>query len=191
MITSASLYVAYGAVSAAVIAGFFSLVNLISTKENKVSEFRQAWIDGIRDDISVLTSAMFELVEIQKKKEHLEPKEYLEATSKPFKDARERTTSIQLRLNPKHVKDKPESEEAIFWNSVQETRKKLKEGDYSNILDNCDRIRSTAAPLLKKEWEKVKLGEAGYRVVRTAALITILIGVAFIGLGGWNIMHLA
>lgn len=39
--------ISIGAVGAAIIAGFFSIVSLIIGKEQKTSEFRQAWIDAL------------------------------------------------------------------------------------------------------------------------------------------------
>jgi hypothetical protein len=46
--------VAIGAVFAAVVAGVVSLLGLIISKEQKTSEFRQAWIDTLRAEISAL-----------------------------------------------------------------------------------------------------------------------------------------
>ena len=43
--------VAVGAVVAALIAGTVSLLGLIISKEQKTSEFRQAWIDALRNDL--------------------------------------------------------------------------------------------------------------------------------------------
>ena len=40
--------ISVGAVGAAIIAGLVSLFGLIIGKEQKVSEFRQAWIDDLR-----------------------------------------------------------------------------------------------------------------------------------------------
>jgi len=43
---------AIGAVVAALIAGIVSLLGLIISKEQKTSEFRQAWIDALRCDLT-------------------------------------------------------------------------------------------------------------------------------------------
>jgi hypothetical protein len=45
---------AVGAVIAAIIAGSIALLGLIISKEQKVSEFRQQWIDALRQDIAPL-----------------------------------------------------------------------------------------------------------------------------------------
>ena len=46
--------VAIGAIAAALIAGLISLLGLIISKEQKTSEFRQAWIDGLRSELSLV-----------------------------------------------------------------------------------------------------------------------------------------
>lgn len=47
--------VAIGAIGAALIAATVSLLGLIISKEQKTSEFRQAWIDALRSDLGSLT----------------------------------------------------------------------------------------------------------------------------------------
>ncbi|WP_044175801.1 hypothetical protein, partial [Photobacterium damselae] len=47
-----------GALFTAMIAGFFAFINLISSKEQKVSEFRQDWINQLRDAISEYISSL-------------------------------------------------------------------------------------------------------------------------------------
>ena len=46
-----TVFIAFGVVSAAIIAGVFSYINLVSVKESKVSEFRQNWIKRKRGRI--------------------------------------------------------------------------------------------------------------------------------------------
>ena len=48
--------IAVGAIGAALIAGVVSLLGLVISKEQKVSEFRQAWIDALRSDVASLIS---------------------------------------------------------------------------------------------------------------------------------------
>jgi hypothetical protein len=176
----ATIYVALGAVLAALIAGFFSFLNLVSSKENKVSEFRLNWIDGIRTDIAEFTSGIHELVRVKGVEKDLSPLEWLNAATEPYKKAREAITKIQLRLNPQHVKDDPHGLDAKLMEAVVAARKSFNEGDTGKTAELIDAVRAAAAPLLKKEWERVKRGEPTYRRVRTIAWVSILIGVVFI-----------
>src|SRR5579862_1385600 len=43
-----------GTIIAAVIAALISLLGLIISKENKVSEFRQTWIDSLREEVAAV-----------------------------------------------------------------------------------------------------------------------------------------
>jgi hypothetical protein len=47
-----SAYPAIGVVMAAIIAGGISFLVTVLSKDHKTSEFRQAWIDALRDDLS-------------------------------------------------------------------------------------------------------------------------------------------
>lgn len=57
----AQAFIAAGAVLAAVIAGAFSSLSLVMSKEQKVSEFRQDWINSLREDICKFVSAIVHL----------------------------------------------------------------------------------------------------------------------------------
>jgi len=46
------LYMAIGPIIAAIIGAVVALVSLIISKESKLSEFRQAWIDSLRQEIA-------------------------------------------------------------------------------------------------------------------------------------------
>jgi len=46
--------VAVGAIGTSIIAAMVSLVGLTVSKEQKVSELRQPWIDALRDDLAGL-----------------------------------------------------------------------------------------------------------------------------------------
>jgi hypothetical protein len=53
---SVALIAAASAFVVAWVAGAFSLLGLLISKEQKVSEFRQAWIDALRADIAALVA---------------------------------------------------------------------------------------------------------------------------------------
>ncbi|MCR8914232.1 hypothetical protein FDP08_12855 [Marinobacter panjinensis] len=182
--------IAYGAISAAVIAGFFSFLNLISSKENAVSDSRQKWINEFRAEISRLTAAIHELVRIEEHSKTLSEKEYIEVARETYKDARESLTNIQLRLNPEHVERRPQSMEAKLWNAISKSRTDFANGDLSATVVDCDKIREEAAPLLKKEWERVKRGELTFRVVKVTALVLLIVGIAFVVLGADQLIQI-
>lgn len=48
------IFIALGAVLAAFLTGTVSFISLINSKEQKTSEFRQSWVDNLRNDIADL-----------------------------------------------------------------------------------------------------------------------------------------
>ncbi|NTZ93953.1 hypothetical protein FCH79_01255 [Pseudomonas koreensis] len=183
-----TIFVALGVITAALLAGFFSFLNLVSAKENKVSEFRLAWVDGLRDEISIHTAAVQELLRIEdnniySQNDDLTDEEFIILRREWYKDSREtyakvieNLTRIQLRLNKKHIDSEPLSHEAILMRCLVKSRMHFNSGEYDKGFDCCDEIRNAAAPLLKSTWDLVKNGEQGYQRVRTIAANTLIYG---------------
>ena len=178
----ASLYIAIGAIIAALIAGFFSFLNLVSSKENKVSEFRQAWIDGIRSEIACYAAAVIALGRFRAARDKFKEDSWYEATESAYKDAIESLTKIQLRLNPKHAQENPDSHEAKLTRAIKDARDAFNKMDFEAASNATTAIRGAAGPLLKDEWERVKNGEPGYQDTRKSALRTIKGGIIFVTL---------
>lgn len=178
-----TVFIALGVVTAALLAGFFSYMGMVSSKENKVSEFRLSWLDGLRNEIAEYTSAIQELVRIQGRfngenfhsdnERHALRIEWYKETREAFARAVENLSKIQLRLNPQHVQDKPDSPEARLLSAVKDARAASKDGDFEKALEFCNDIRVAAAPILKSTWDLVKNGEPGYRKTRKYAALTV------------------
>ncbi|MFM9487927.1 hypothetical protein [Pseudomonas monachiensis] len=182
-----TVFVAFGVITAALLTGFFSIMNMVSAKENKVSEFRLAWIDGLRNEIAEYTSAAQEIYRARNpnkfsgeefhsitEKHNLEIEFYKE-TKEAYARAVENLSKIQLRLNPEHIRENPNGAEAKLMEAVLKARR-LRNKDFKEILQCCEEIRNAAAPILKSTWDLVKRGEPWYRVIRTSSLITVLLG---------------
>lgn len=187
-----TVFVAFGVITAALLAGFFSFLNLISAKENKVSEFRLAWVDGLREEISIYTAAVQELVRVdgnglyhyEEDEEKISSselsREWFIETRDAYARVGESLSKIQLRLNPKHIKEYPDGHEAKLMSSILETRDLFNKGYYAEASLFCVDIRDAAAPLLKKTWDQVKKGELGFRIIRASALAIIFLGTIFV-----------
>ena len=170
---AAESIVAIATVIAALIAGAIAFVNLTLSKEQKTSEFRQAWIDGLREDLAVFFAgartfarATQELQAPRKDSEALAP---LAITAEKISDIRYKAAEtryrIQLRLNMTEVEHK---ELLRLMNvAVDEQNKLLSgDGDTSSTLRAIDTAAEYAPQILKLEWERVKSGEIAFRVVR-------------------------
>jgi hypothetical protein len=187
-----TIFVAFGVITAALLAGFFSYLNLVSAKENKVSEFRLAWIDGLREEIATYTAAVRELVRVdgnklyeQNDKEEktlveLKRERHLE-TRDAYGKVVESLSKIQMRLNPTHIKEFPDGAEATLMANILKTRQLFNDRRYSEAGKFSDDIRDSATPLLKATWDLVKNGEPGYQKIRKIAARTIVIGMVLVG----------
>lgn len=189
-----TVFVAFGVITAAVLTGFFSFMNMVSAKENKVSEFRLAWIDGLREEIAEYTSAAQELVRVADRfkaedfhtdqEKHNLRIEWYKETREAFSRATGNLSKIQLRLNPEHIKNYPDSPEANLMQAITTARDFSVKGDFKSVLASCKDIRIAAAPILKSTWDLVKRGEVGYRRIRKYSLMTVTLGFyAVIGFG--------
>ena len=186
----AQTLVAVATVVAALIAGLISFVNLTLTKEQKTSEFRQAWIDGLREDLSTFLSAARACARAFEAKTALG--QNYSKTQFPFSDDQvaelrhslaQSFYKIKLRLNP----DETEHIELLrlMTRALEEQNKQQVEQNPSGseVLLAIERISDYARPVLKTEWTRVKRGELPFRVVRNwIAPVIVILCVVFIGL---------
>lgn len=153
---------------AALVAGAFSFVNLTLNKEQKTSEFRQAWIDGLRGDLAIFFAgarAMARATEEQRSVANA----VLQISNEKISDIRysaaETRYRIQLRLNSS------EAEHKELLRLMQVAIAKQNEffsgtGDMASTLQAIDTAASYAPTILKAEWERVKRGELAFRLAR-------------------------
>ena len=183
-----TIFVAIGVFLAALIGGFFSYLNMITQKENKVSEFRREWIDELRNQIALYTSSIQNLSVISNHRDNYKGKR----KDDPFKDvdilemrkdAIESITKMTLMLNHKAASSDKNSHEAALLKATRKASKKLAASDYNGVLKSVTKIRKTAAPLLKANWETVKRGEKLYQIIKrlTGAAYLFVMPATFIG----------
>ena len=158
--------IAIGAIAAALIAGLVSLLGLIISKEQKTSEFRQAWIDALRTELSAVIAHTNFI--------HGANAANFGTLAELWKDVRddyiginEATARIRLRLNPKE----PAAQAVLA--RIEELEAYLAprqciHHDQINALENM--LVAEAQVLLKDEWNRVRSGEPTYKVARFAAL---------------------
>lgn len=165
--------VAIGVIFAALIAGLISLVGLIVAKEQKTSEFRQAWIDATRESISAyLTSlnSVHDALQV-KYKDHAEKVDKLG----PFyREANKSAMDLYLRLNPKesaHVELFDMMDEVWKISTKDETFKLEK------LKDLEDSIVKKSQSILKSEWRRVKRGELAFVVAKWMAFTFVSVAI--------------
>ncbi len=157
---------------AALIAAAMSFVNLTLNKEQKTSEFRQAWIDALREDLSVFFGccrAFARATEEQHKLGEDHEKSPFKIDTQKISDIRYQVAEVYsriiLRLNP----EEPDHEELLrlMKRAIDEQNKAFAEKeDSAKTMQAIQIATEYARPLIKKEWVRVKEGEFPFRIAR-------------------------
>jgi hypothetical protein len=178
-----------GAITAALIAGIVSLVNMMIAKDQKITEFRQAWINSVREQVAKMVAHATTLPFAGRLID------YADSKSKPVQSMGEDPVSEQVDRMLDLAKQKSELMDAynkvlLFLNPA-ENRKLVSQlaalasaGTIGSKTDQskinalaCDLLTETQV-MLKKEWKRVKRGEWVYRSTKytIAALVLVLLG---------------
>lgn len=167
--------IALGAVIAACIAALVSLLSLIISKEQKTSEFRQAWIDALRADISAVV-AHANAIHGAAAAQFDTPAKTWEAAREDFVGINQATANIRLRLNSK------EKESQAILKSIKNLEAHLSPGvlDFRELDTIEKQLVEDAQVLLKKEWLRVRSGEPVFQTAKWLFLLLIAASVALI-----------
>jgi hypothetical protein len=159
------------------VTGAVALLGLIITKESKVSEFRQAWIDNLRTEIAdLLASIHLSLLMLRTedgtgiKDRATLPAEAISKLAMALRDANTALFTIRLRLNP----TEPDSiallttldEMEQLSNNDDALAGALASGTSSELEA---RLITQAKRVLSAEWVRVKTGEPYFKWTRRFA----------------------
>ncbi len=147
--------ISIGAVGAAAIAGLVSLLGLVIAKEQKVSEFRQLWIDELRKcfvSYLVNINAISDVIRSQGKEAGQE-KESLLAKYMALNEA---SNGIKLRINGG---EGPAKRLLLVMREFEDLAASDKTLTPDNIQGVEEEFLVAAKELLKFEWRRVKRGE--------------------------------
>lgn len=163
-----------GAIVAALITGLVSLVGLVISKERKISELRQAWIDSLRSELASLVSyanaihgasvAFGEVGSAAKA---------WEMVRADFVGINQAAASIRLRLNPDEEQAQAVLDKIVALEKMFLPGKPI---DHLELGRVEKELVSEAQILLKHEWSRVKRGEVAYRIAITTAFLIVLGG---------------
>lgn len=143
------------------LAGLIAAMSAVIGKENKISEFRQAWIDNQREDLAAITAQALAYV---KEPDVAKQIERLAA----FDAARAR---IELRENP------TKEEWAQIRADIGTLRDRMIAVDASAIDASVPSILAAARLPLKANWTIVKKGEPWYRRFKNALVVAMIAAV--------------
>ena len=166
----------------ALLAGVISLLGLIISKENRVSEFRQEWIDALRAEIASLIGRAYDLnrARVSPSKRPGRPHE---SDRTDFLHMELALAQIDLLLNPDD-----EYAKSIFRKAkaiVDELSPGGPVGE-EQLTGLVNELRNESKRYLKKEWEVVKKGEPVFQASKYLAFI--LVSAVIIALF-WGIAH--
>ncbi len=193
-----SIYIAIGAFIAALVAGLFSYLNMIASKENKVSEFRQEWITDLREQLAQFTASTQGLALIIEAYENLggfnedhsgftnqERLSWINSINEVRAKGTTSLTKIKLMLNYKHLKENASIESDLMKEIERARDVVVSSSDGEEIIRMSDSIRIIAGPLLKMNWEIVKQGEPGYRTIKRffSWVLAILFSLPVVAIG--------
>ncbi|WP_146195128.1 hypothetical protein [Pararhodobacter marinus] len=169
--------ISIGAVGAATIAGLVSMLGLIIGKEQKVSEFRQIWIDQLRKcvvDYLVNINAVCDIIRLKDSGKSYDDS----ALIAHYKLLNEASHGITLRVNDDEVPAKAllaamKDFEALASNNKSLTPEKIKAVESLFIRDS--------KALLKFEWNRVKKGEKIFVWTKRIILLIIIVLLVLLG----------
>lgn len=178
-----TLYVSVGAITAALIAGAFSFFNLVASKENKISEFRQSWVDALRNDISVYVARMQLLYPIAQHQINVERGDY-EGQENPeaadsvkqkvfelYAEAKVAYCAIHLRINKSETDPVAKKINDDFISALEEANECYAASEYDDLGYRLEQVVKNASALLKMEWNRVRDGEPNYKSSKRAAIL--------------------
>lgn len=163
--------ISLGAVGAAIIAGLISLLSLVITKEQKVSDFRQAWIEDLRKCLVTYLVNMNSVSDILKLEKAGKISD-VNLLLNQYKLLNEASYGIKFRVNPKE-------EKSIILLKIMEEFEEIS-GDNSSLTSGKikqaeEKFSSAAKDLLKFEWTRVKKGERTYIITKRFAISMIIL----------------
>src|SRR5262249_8007399 len=171
-----------GAVIAAIVTGIFSLTTLLISKEDKVTDARQKWLDGLRDETAKFLAGidtLVRLVEVIISKKSGEKRlagltvsdlaSFREENAEQYENLNEMKNRVLLRLDPQ---DHPNLIKQINYLTI---------AFYDASCNNLEEVRARQSEVIegtqqaiKRAWEKVKQGEKTFRHVRTFLQIVVM-----------------
>ncbi|HIF9258767.1 TPA: hypothetical protein ACX6RA_001823 [Photobacterium damselae] len=183
-----------GALFTAMIAGFFAFINLISSKEQKVSEFRQDWINQLRDAISEYISSLSYLSILYKhnlEQDGSDQKskfDMVQSVEETYSKLNKSYNDILFRVNPKEKNKEHILINDEFLTALSETRDLYMKSNFLEAVKACDKLRDKTKPLLKYEWIRVKEGEPKFKFWKYFAVLILSVGFSLSVFCGYQLL---
>lgn len=167
----------FGTLFAAFMAGVFSLFTLINNKEQKVSEFRQAWIDALRSEVTGLSAALY-YISYYMSTRNAENKWAVNDLEDSHKQYVTCCAALLTRINAQDPDSELRKKNEAFLDVLNNIQNSFNAQNYSGAASLSRGLIDVARPVLKAEWERVKGGEKSYKRTKRLALLLCVFGLA-------------
>jgi hypothetical protein len=182
---------AVATVIAAFLTAVIALVNMLNSKDQKTTEFRQQWINALRGHISEFAAQARWIGGAVEQAKRFDPNCFSRDSKAydSYASSRERISvayySICLHFKPS---DKDFASLDTHMREVLTLLARPSELRFGTVSDSLGQLTDEAKRILKTEWKRVKAGELTYRITKYAAMLVILgslIGGSFLASVAW------
>ena len=165
---------------AALTAGGVAYLATVLSKEQKTSEFRQSWIDALREDISEfvgVTEIIYAMMRIQAERNGVGAAvDYALGSEKKLSELAVIYYRIRLRLNRDKHGDLLQTLKRVY-ELFSGTETVLDLPTFNSMIQTVDK---DSAAVLKREWKRVKRGEPTFLISKYLSLATLLCACALL-----------
>ena len=166
-------FVAAATVVAALITAIASLVSLVNSKEQKTTEFRQAWINSLRTEVANFQSQARYIAGAIHNAKRFDPNCFTR-DSKAYETYAENRADMSNAYYLISLHFKPDDEDfkklKILMESALDQLRKPGSLSFESINKTLEDTTREVRTVLKEEWERVKGGEKLYKLTKYLAL---------------------
>ncbi|MFZ2218259.1 MAG: hypothetical protein WAV85_06190 [Rhodoferax sp.] len=172
-----SAFRAIASVVASIVAGALAFLISVLSKGQKISEFRQNWIDSLRTELSdfigFTQSTAAHLKFIVETKGHEGAVDYIHTHTEELTEMVTIYHRIKLRLNPKEhsiLLAKLDTAKSLFNGKIPFT-------ETEKVTQAVDSLAAESEAVLKREWRRVKRGELSFFLTKYVSLALLALSV--------------
>lgn len=162
-------------IGVAFIAGTIAYVGLVTTKESKVSEFRQKWINDLRDEIASFSSSVDTLMEhISKDNYGISKAANLKMQSKLqhselYNKIEHSRINIILRINVYESDKRQRVTNKLFLRKINQIASAFENFKFEKARKQIKELLPLSKTILKHEWTRTRDGEKWYQYAKASA----------------------
>jgi hypothetical protein len=176
-----------GAILTAVIGASAATIGVVVAKDSKISEFRQQWIDALREDVAKLCSVSVALYynNVRYSLRDRLPNMETSDSSPLVEEANNLNYRIRLRLDPKKPKSKELVDALERLISISSFAREPFDVTEKGVLS----VLAITSDVIEEAWKTVKSGEWRFRW--TFHIASAVLGLSLLAaLGHWMHPHL-